>query len=439
VQRGKRWLWVVGGVLVVAALAVFAFVKFNAAADEAAFLEQLRLARAEGLPTSAAELAATIPTAMPEENAAPFYRRLNAISDQRPNLPIRQAMRLAAWYGLAEVLTRPDARSLADAQAILDYRREELEAIDNAVRLPRCWFDRDWSQGPALLRPEYGRMIGASTLFELRGCMEAQRGNTEAAVAESRSIFTMAKHAAVEGDETSIRVSERIHLNGVLELAYCSFAHRDRPEYYEALRAVGDPPTPDYRVEDRGELLNALWVVENTSTPEKLKDKLGFRAEDLPDRWWWLSQTLVSQTKVKTEVVRAERHKLAAMYLPRDERAEALAKANKQLFEAMSPVPLALKMFVSLGSETQNLNQPDPLEWRKDYWKAARQKRMALVRALRPGPIPTSIGTSDLLSPFDGKPLSYSYDGHQIVIRVSGQEVNGKASSLKIPPDLPKD
>jgi hypothetical protein len=52
-------------------------------------------------------------------------------------------------------------------------------------------------------------------------------------------------------------------------------------------------------------------------------------------------------------------------------------------------------------------------------WIAREQTYEALIRALTEKSIPKTIRTSDLKSPFDGKPISYRFDGRQIVISVS--------------------
>ena len=77
--------------------------------------------------------------------------------------------------------------------------------------------------------------------------------------------------------------------------------------------------------------------------------------------------------------------------------------------------------------------------YRASVFEAGRQTYVALARALNTHPIPTTIRTDDLLSPFDGKPLSYKYNGKEIVIQVSGKPgPGGKSPVLKIPPDPPK-
>jgi|GEM_PF-4731312 len=57
--------------------------KLDSDNEEAAFQGQLRLARAEGIPTDWEEFKATIPTAKPSENAAPLYRQAGACSGAR--------------------------------------------------------------------------------------------------------------------------------------------------------------------------------------------------------------------------------------------------------------------------------------------------------------------------------------------------------------------
>jgi hypothetical protein len=52
-------------------------------------------------------------------------------------------------------------------------------------------------------------------------------------------------------------------------------------------------------------------------------------------------------------------------------------------------------------------------------WKSAMLEHRCLLRALARPRIPTKLDTSDLTSPYDGKPLTYSSDGKQIRIEIS--------------------
>ena len=60
----------------------------------------------------------------------------------------------------------------------------------------------------------------------------------------------------------------------------------------------------------------------------------------------------------------------------------------------------------------------------------------ALARILSSPQIPDSIDASDLLSPYDGKPLQYKYRNRQIVLSVSWPtDDTGEPVRLKIPSD----
>ena len=74
----RKWffgcLGVVGVVILAAAIIKITASQMEAAREGAELQEQLRLANAEGIPTTWQEFAATIKPAKPSENAAPLYQ-----------------------------------------------------------------------------------------------------------------------------------------------------------------------------------------------------------------------------------------------------------------------------------------------------------------------------------------------------------------------------
>ena len=111
-MKRRSWLLFVG-VLVFLFAAYLAVSKAAAARDEAAFQEQIRLARAEGIPTTAAEFAATVPTAKPTENAAPLYRKLKLLDREKAD--VTEVERTLIFH--------PTPANVAAAQAILSNHK----------------------------------------------------------------------------------------------------------------------------------------------------------------------------------------------------------------------------------------------------------------------------------------------------------------------------
>jgi hypothetical protein len=144
----RNWvIWGMGAVGVFIVL-LLVWAHLSASADKADLDHELDVARKEGLPTTWREYAALIKSAKPEENAAPFYRKLIRLSKDKANLSKLDS----------DLLLRPSAEHVALATSELAAQSEAIAAIDQAARLPRCWFNRDWSKGLAVLMPEYAWM-----------------------------------------------------------------------------------------------------------------------------------------------------------------------------------------------------------------------------------------------------------------------------------------
>jgi hypothetical protein len=130
-------------------------------------------------------------------------------------------------------------------------------------------------------------------------------------------------------------------------------------------------------------------------------------------------------------MVKAYRHYWSALDLPENTRGQVLKSAWDEFEESFVAFPIAAETYSQLGGEG------DPNLTREERWEAQRQLHLALYRALLPTSIPKTIKTSDLLSPFDGKPLQYTFDGKQMTFAVSepGTGPNEKPPTLNFPPD----
>ncbi len=413
------------GALVLAIGIPVAVTKYHAWQDEAAYQEQLRLARQEGLPTNAAEYAAIIRPAEPAENAALIYRRLAGTMRGYPDF---SKLDLALTFH-ATPQTRSEAK-----QALVKYK-SALDLADQAVVLPRCWFDRNWAMGAAVLFHEFADMKAVAKLLALRGSVAANEGRSEDAIAEAKRIFTISKHLREEPHEIARLVSESVSVIAKRSLAGWAYTHRDQPEYRLALvKSMDELPKPSLKEEHRNLLVDALSMIELCSTREG-REELGLKEDDLPHGAEMIFPLLLSQSKARAEIVRAARASWAALELPPSKRKEAFETATHDLYTAMLAFPTALSIYEQLSSGnlfSRTVN-------RELNWEAGRQQYLALARALEGPKPPASIKTNDLLSPFDGKPISYKFDGKQIVLSVSGYmrySPDGPTPVvLKVPPD----
>lgn len=397
-----RWPFILIGLPFALCFGLIAFIGIRSNQDWAAYQDQLRLARSEGLPTNGAEYAAYIPTCEPNENSGPLYKRL-------VNRKFFPTDYVQAYHAVA---VTPTLASSGRAEEILRSAQPEMTLIDQAVRLPHCWFDRDWSQGGAVLMPEFATMKNAAKLLALRSALEASRGDTVAALGDIEKIFVLSRQAGEEGTIISRYVSQAIYVIGMRQAAIASMYHRSEPRYESRLaKAVREVPTPDLKAENRDRLYTILWLIENSDTKEGRK-KLGIKESYVP-KFGAINRLLHPSGPARIEVVKAERDFWASLDTRDKNMRPRLKAACERLHDALAAFPTAEKLYYEFG-----VDDDVPAD-RMPRFERFRQEYEALVRALSGPTIATKIKTDDLLSPYDGKPLSYLYDGKRIVIRVS--------------------
>lgn len=414
----RRWLSILFGLIVAGVAIGLVVTKIHSAGDERAFQEQIRLARAEGLPTNWQEYAATIKPAPSAENAAPLYRQLKGKTRTKDD-PTKIDDNL---------LFHRNDKALASAETFLKQNQAVLEIAEKASRLPRCWFDRDWSEGFAVLMPEFADMKFGAKLLALRGSICADRGDAKGALENVKQMLAVAGHAGEEGHVISRLVREAIMTMAVQHLAYWSLVHRDQPAYANAIRqGIDGLAKPNLKEEHRDELYAILSLVDLSVTPEGRK-KLGIREEDV-GAGEKIFPVFLSRPKAKLKIVKAIRAYWAALDRPSSEQAPLFQSARTELGSGLLAFPTAFTCYESLagGDDATALRLPT--------WVSRRLQYTALQRALSSRVVPRSIKTSDLPSPFDGKPLEYSFNGKQIVITASGGSGDNGPAPLKVPPD----
>lgn len=384
----------------------------------ATYEEQLRLARQEGMVTSASEFRARILPASDEENAAPFYRSLKG--------------RLPSTVDFADLTKRiaytRAANDIGLARKFLQEYRTVLNDLDVAVTKSRCWFDRHWEDGAATLMPELAQMIGAAKLVLLRATVSVVEGNSTAALADIDRVTTIAHHAGEEPTTISKLVEVRIHRMAMDALAAWSFTNRNEPEYAKKLHdSVALLPEPNLRGESLGSLFETLSMIDICSTAEGRRN-LGLNESDISPLEGTMG-LLLNPWKAKALVVEAERDRWRALAHP-DRNLEAnLSASTRKLNRGLLAFPTAAQMVEALGSGS------DPILDRRDAHVTGVQRYSALAKALSQPKIPSRLDTSAWQSPFDGTPLRYEFDGKQIRIWVSGDPRDDEPVMLKVPPD----
>ncbi|HLK15748.1 MAG TPA: hypothetical protein VKT78_13175, partial [Fimbriimonadaceae bacterium] len=326
-MRYKPLLWI--GVAI-GAIAIGLYVRYrvNANADAAEFNEQLRLARSEGIPVTAAEYAAQVLPAKPEENAGSLYRRLKFRSIVTPvKFGSKSPPSIDDVY--IALQNSPSQQNIESAESILAAAQSQLQLVDQAAKRPRCWFDRNWSDGVATLFPEYAEMKSASKYVALRGSVAAARRQPDAALKDFKDIVQMARQSDEEGSDIGCMVSDAIFSIGVRAVATWSMWEPGEARYRKALdSAIAEWRKPNLRRESRGELIGVLSVIDLSATKEG-RTKLGLKDDDLPIGPNPF-EFLLSQPKARIAIVKAERDAWAALSLPEDQMEAARDKAMQR-------------------------------------------------------------------------------------------------------------
>ncbi len=401
-------------------------------ADDATFQSQLRLAWADGLPTNGAQLETTIPTASQSENAAPIYRKMgegrkqDALSSYRFQSDIGKAN--------GALLRNPSTTNLEAARKLLQANRSILDLADQATKLPRCWFNRDWSLGMAVLLPEFADMKNAAKLLEVRGSVAASQGDVAGAIKAAREIMVVSRHSEEDGLDLSMLEGESICSAALYELAAECVLHPSVRAYRDELKhALVAEPKPDLVRESRYHLWQMLSTIDLCSTAEGRK-KLGMK-DDSVGAGVSIISMLLSPPRPKVEIVKADRQFWAALKMPSELMPERVSDAVTKEHIALFGFPLAMKLLLANSSER---GPADPVLTRIENWRVRRLPYEAVVRATANGFVARSIRTTDLADADPSNPMEYSYDGKQVSISVVRSEFS-RPATLKLPPDEPRD
>ena len=419
--KGRQRLYGLGFLLAIIGVVIVCLVvsaNLRSANDKAEFRTQLRLAREEGIPTTWSEFAATIRPAPASENAASIHANFNDASNS-----------IDVPRDLADDVTfRFSQATLSKAKAVLRRYAKEIAAFDAAAKLPRCWFDRDWSKGMAVLMKEFPTIKAGARLLALRGSVAAAENRPKTALSNIHEMFRLAGHAGEEGTALSVLVRDAIWILALRRLEAWSFVHRGEPSYaLELKNAIDRWRHPDLLWMERDDLLAVLSLVDQSITPAGRRE-LGLRPGD-ESPMESASALLFNRTRSRAEIVKAERRILASLVLPPDRRMAEIGAAETSRDDALQAFPTAADIYDKLVGDRHSEFLYDE---RND---AFRKLHIAAWRALSEPSIPKSLDTADLRSPFDGKSVEYSYTHGQITITETCPDKEIEIKPLKIPAD----
>jgi hypothetical protein len=335
--------------------------------DQMDLREQLRLAHQEGLPATADEFNALLPSVTPANNAAPMYKAMLT------PLVLQNTKQLNLAKILGRVSTNASELNISKARAALTGCRELLELADQAAKHPLCNFKRDWWLGPSVLLPEVASMKQASHAVLLRGTFAAVQGRTEDAIANAREALTFAKHAADEPTMIGLVVREQIYVTALrIVLRWSANYPRDSAYRVLAREMVAAYPSLDLRAEHRLDLLNLLSLIKHAETASG-REELGLKEPSWPfsdgANYLLKHQSADKLLAVAVKAVRTKYRCLSDNPL----NPAKISAANDQLLFALAPYPTAAyNYFVA------QLDMDDPIVRTKEY-DARRQKLVSLI------------------------------------------------------------
>jgi hypothetical protein len=241
-----------------------------------------------------------------------------------------------------------------------------------------------------------------------------KRGSDDA-LRDARLLVATALHVRQEPTVIAQLVAESIELYAMQGLADWSFRHR-KPAYAAELETMlNGRPRPNPMRENAEILYGTIRMVEQTQTPEG-REKLGLQPEDEPGGIYKLFAFVLDKGAAKVRLVKSLRDWFAALDAPREQRLDRLNAATHEKYKALLAFPTAAMVLEKLSAGEEHV------AYRVEHWEATQLKYRAALRALRLPEVPRTIRTDDLLSPFDGKPVRYRFDGRQIVVEVSAPE-----------------
>ena len=414
-------------VLVVIGLALFGSAKLRALREHEELAHELELAHKEGIPVTWEEYAARIPNAKPEENAAPLYKSLSKLRVKGKEDPTQLGIDLYQHPGPSTILAAKEG---------LGKHSAFVSAVDQGAKLPKCWFNREWTKGLAVLMPEYADMKLGTKWIALRGSIAAAQGDSASAIHDIDEVFVVGRHAGEEGTLISILVNEAIDAIGLHQLALWAFSHRDHPEYLASFKAhLKDWPMPNVSFTNRGSLLELTSVLTLSTNPEGRRE-LGLKEEDVP-AMEKVIPLLVSRPKADIKIARGMREICGAYSLAPKERVAKVDAAWKSLLPSLAAYPTGADIYEKLsgGSGDSNGMIDHNFVLADVIAEAHKQGFEALVPILELRTYPKSIQLPQFPSPFDGSPATAEFDGKQITVTVASSDKAIEIKPLKLPND----
>lgn len=397
--------------LVVAAPASCYFADFQ---KQMQFEEQLRQAKSEGIPTTPAEFIATLPRIKPEENAANEYLKLPRQSpkviDSKSTLQ-------------KDLIDNPTPDRIAAAEKALQELKPWLDPIDRAVQYPHCLIEKDYSHGMCVvIFPEYTSLKYAAKAKCLRATLLAIQGKDKEAIHELDSLTVIRTHLFEQPNDLAPIVGYAIDGIAMNLLIKLSFKYPHRLAYREAIRAgTEDKSKPNKLYASNHRLFDAISTIKLCETKEGLAE-FGITGDAAkPDSNFITA--IQPKSEARINLVKAYRDLFRE--INGLNRHDKIDKIEFAIMQAMISFPNAAMIYEGLDMGLS------PTVWFDNKPILRRNLLTAFLRATETFPYRTSIKTDDLISPSDGKPLAYKFDGKQMTFE--WQEADGEPRSISFP------
>lgn len=382
--RKRRLALTLGALAIIAIL----YVVFGLQSPgERQLLDQLALAKREGIPTTFAEYRSSLPAIDDADNAAPIYAKLEP---RLQNLSIDESLGI-------DILRSPTEANLAKRDRVLSDNRAALTLIDEVVRKKGYRSKNFVSPATA---PNPAPALRGATLLLLRGDLYA-RTSPEIALGEVQKARILIDHLRAEPNQWGESAADLLYVKIARRLLAWAFTFPNQTRYRDELRkTVEGWPKIDFRARHRLDLIDFREKIALSKTAE------GRRELGPVPKPTWLQQVFAAtkpQAAAEAEVVAGVREVFSAFDLPVDQWEEPTREGHSRILKGLSHFPVALNLYTKyidfdaqLDADIQKKN-----ELQRVCYEAA-------LRALESPKRPSSLDLSDLVSPFSGKPLRYS-------------------------------
>lgn len=359
---------------------------------------QLRLARAEGIPTTQKEFEASLPKFKASENAAKVYGQLP--KDDHGLLKSETQIR-------KDLLAKPTPENIKKVEKLLGQLKPWLSVMDRAVKYPHCLFPKDYSAGVStLLLPEFAWIKSGAKAKQIRATLLAVLGRDAEAIAELRTLSIVANHLREQPYEIAQLVGDAVYNMRINSLTEISYRFPKKAIYRQAIELAGrETLKVDVFYASKYRLFDSLTIVKLSQTKAGRR-KLGIKDEYVKPENNFLT-ALQSKDEAIVKLVKAHRELLAEVR--GKQRVETLREIDGKILDAMLSFPNALIIYESLGPSSEVL-----IDW--IYRPIIRKNWLtAFLRATESYPYAKTIKTDDLINPYDGKPITYQFDGSKMV------------------------